>query len=571
MLNRRVDQLRGKRYRNSSVFFETLETRYLLTTEGELLTIERSIDSSGLSGVVSGTAGWGDGSQSGVTIVNSPSSGPLRVRIDYSLDSSGFFAEQLRRDILQAAVDMLVSKFADSLTAITPSGNNRWTASFQHPATGQAHQLNNLAVAANEMVVFVGARPLSGSTLALASIGGYSASGTQSFLDTVRGRGQVGALAATPTDFGPWGGSIAFQSTASWHFGRETAGLDANEHDFLAAALHEFSHLLGFGTAGSWSRHVSNGQFAGPNAKAKFGTGGNIPLDTARVHWANGTAYGTSETLMDPSIAKGVRKFATRLDLAGLQDVGWVLIEPNVNIRASHIFADNQNFEVLVSLSGSSLGATGWSQTVSIANSNPVLQVVPNQTAIAGTAMNLNRLGVFTDLGFDNPAASPPTQEKFSYRVDWGDGSVVDTGTATIEKMGSSGVATAGYFNGLHTYSTPGNYNAKITVLDDDGGAAERTFQVTVQPAPRLEFAISKSSIRENEGARAAQLSIRRIGATTAALTVNLQSSDTSELQLPATVVLPVGVSEVVVAVDAIDDSLLDGAIQVQLRASASG
>ncbi len=188
--------------------FESLEPRRVLATEGEWVTIERTLDTSALSGNISGTISWNDGTQSAAQVISQPSSGALRIRFDYSLDSSGFFADQSRRQLLQLAADIVTTKFSDTLAAIAPSGVNQWNASFQNPSTGQMTSVANLTIAANELVVYVGARNLSGNTLGLASTGGYSAGGTQAFLDLVKARGQTGALASTPTDYGPWGGSL---------------------------------------------------------------------------------------------------------------------------------------------------------------------------------------------------------------------------------------------------------------------------------------------------------------------------------------------------------------------------
>lgn len=550
---------------------EQLENRRVLATEGELITIERSLDTSGLSGNISGTITWNDGTSSPAQVVSQPSDGPLRIRFDYSLDTSGFFTAQSRRDLLQLAADTLITKFSDNLTAISPGGMNQWNASFQHPATGQATSISNLNVAANELLIYVGARALTGNTLALASIGGYSASGTQTFLDTVKARGQTGALATAPTDFGPWGGAIAFQSNANWHFSTSTTGLESTESDFLSAAIHELCHILGFGTAPSWATQLNSTQFIGSNAKAKYDLGGNIPTDSIRVHWVEGTLDGGQETLMDPTLSKGVRKALTRLDLAGLQDIGWTLIEPTATIRGSHTFADNGNFDVDVQLVGARSGTGGWSQTLSVSNAIPTLAPINNQVVVAGSPLVLSRLGVFSDLGFDNPLDSPPTQERFTYQIEWGDGSAADSGNAIIESMGKAGTATTGFFAGSHVYTSVGTFNVQARITDDDGGTATRSFTVNVQAAPQLSLSLTRSVIDENAGLKATVLTIRKSGGPSSALTVNLNSSDTTELRLPQSAIIPAGSSEVTVDIEAIDDQILDGNALVTITASAVG
>ena len=551
--------------------FELLEDRRVLATEGEVITIERTLDTSAMAGSISGTISWNDGTTSSAQIIGQPSVGPLKIRFDYSLDSSGFFANQSRRDILQLAADILITKFADNLTAISPGGVNQWTASFQHPSTGQMTTVQNLNIAANEILIYVGARVLTGNTLGLASIGGYSANGTQSFLDTVRARGQNGALASTPTDFGPWGGAIAFQSNTNWHFGTTTLGLDSNESDFLSAAIHELCHVLGFGTAPSWATLLSGTEFVGNNSRVRYDLGGNVPTDSIRVHWSEGTNDGGQETLMDPTLSKGVRKSLTRLDLAGLQDIGWTLIEPSVTVRGTHTFADNGSFDIDVQLVGARSGTAGWSQNLSISNSAPTLAAIGNFDVLVGTPLVVPKLGGFTDLGYDNPLDSPPTQERFTYNIQWGDGSAPQSGNATIETMGRAGTATTGFFAGSHVFSTPGTYNASARITDDDGGTTTRSFSVVVRGNPQLSLSVSRNVVSENAGLRATLLTVRRTGGSPGALTVNLSSSDTSELRLPLTTTIPAGSNEVVIDVEAIDDTLLDGNVLVTLSASAVG
>jgi hypothetical protein len=248
----------------------------------------------------------------------------LTISLDYSLDTNGFFGSAAARDALERAVDYYEA-FTDTLSAITPGGVNSWNANFTHPGTGVVHSIADLSVAADEIIVFAGGRSLGGS-LGVGGPGGFSASGTASFLDSVVGRSQPGALGppAGRTDFGPWGGAISFDTGASWHFGLTTAGLDAGEADFLSVALHELGHLLGFGTVPSWNNLVSGGSFTGAGAVAVFG--GNVPLDGGAAHWADGTPSGGQPTLMDPSLVLGTRALLTELDYAGLEDIGWQVV-----------------------------------------------------------------------------------------------------------------------------------------------------------------------------------------------------------------------------------------------------
>ncbi|MDA1014493.1 MAG: GEVED domain-containing protein [Planctomycetota bacterium] len=252
------------------------------------------------------------------------------IVFDYSLDTNNFFDTQAKKDLLQTVADSLAEQITDDLLAITPgpSGqgfNNTWTTDFNHPATGAEHNIVDLSVPADTVIIYAGGRDLPGSTVGMGGPGGYSSSGTQEFLDTVAARGEAGALTATATDFGPWGGSITFDTLASWHFGETTVGLDNGENDFYSIAQHEIGHFLGIGTADSWNDQVSSGEFTGPAAVASFG--GNVPLHAGLSHWADGTMSGGQFAGMNPSLLSGTRALFTELDFAGLDDVGWDLAE----------------------------------------------------------------------------------------------------------------------------------------------------------------------------------------------------------------------------------------------------
>ena len=255
----------------------------------------------------------------------------ITIDFDYRFDSSGFFNDPARQEVLQLAANTLGSRLNDSLSAIVPAGANTWDAQFNAPGTGAPTSLPNLTVPANTIVIFVGARNLpSGGELGEGGPGGLTANGSQDWLNTVAARGQSGALGAAPTqtDFGPWGGSIVFDSTVNWYFGQDTSGLGFNQDDFLSVAEHEISHTLGFGTASSWTNLVSGNLFTGAASRAQFG--GNVPTDAsgaAAAHWADNTrdlgTAGLPRACMDPILPTGTRATFTPLDFAGLQDLGW--------------------------------------------------------------------------------------------------------------------------------------------------------------------------------------------------------------------------------------------------------
>jgi hypothetical protein len=547
---------------------EKLECRLPFTAEGSLYQLSQSYDISGLGGQIAAVVEWGDGSSSSGSITNQPAQGALRFRFDYSTDSSGFFADTNRRNVLQRVADSITTKWSDTLAAITPSVGNQWTATFQNPSTGASDSRTNLSIASNEILVFVGARSL-GTPLGIANRGGFSASATsQTFVDTVRYRGQTGASATPPTDFGPWGGSLVFDSVDPWHFGLTTDGLDNNEFDFASVAAHELLHLLGFGLSGSFDAKLTSSGFVGTNAVAIAGVN-PVPMQDGD-HFASSLQSNGQQTLMSTSVTAGQRKLPTRLDLAAMQDVGWQLIAPQVQVTASHVYGDNGSLSGRVRLQGSLYGERLIPFSVTTTNVAPTLEQPVAQNAQVGVPLVLPTIGLFSDPGFGMPNAPTPSVERFTFSIDWGDGSPIDRGSATITSLGTSSSPTFGSFGGQHTYDRTGSFTVTITVEDDDSGRASKQFLVLVAGAPSLAIRIDRTTVAENAGPNSATLTLERSGfAISAPLTVLLFSSDTTELSLPATVTLPAGVASVQLPVRAVDDSVLDGSVLVQLRAES--
>lgn len=251
----------------------------------------------------------------------------VNFTIDYTYDANGFFDDPARRDVIEAAADYLGSLLDDSLAAIVPGGGNDWSIRFTDPATGMPAEVDGPTIDQDELLLFVGGRDLSGDTLGLGGAGGWQASGSNTFLLTVEGRGQSGATGpdAGQSDTSLWGGSIAFDADSNWHFGTTTSGLAGNEHDFYSVALHEMMHVLGFsdGTPAFANLISSSGEFMGAAAMA---LSADTQLDTSDLaHWREGLTSAGQETAMDPTFTRGTRKLLTPLDFAALEDIGWEL------------------------------------------------------------------------------------------------------------------------------------------------------------------------------------------------------------------------------------------------------
>jgi len=254
-----------------------------------------------------------------------PALANIDIVFDYTYDSSGFFtgANSSRQTLLNDAASVFETRFGDTLSAITSSGSNHFNADFFNPSNGSSTTINDFSVLADKLVVYVGAFNLGSGTLGQGGPGGFSAGGSSAFLNNASSRGEPGALGtpASQTDFGPWGGSISFNSTSPWYFDSNTGTTESfSGFNFYSVAIHELGHVLGFSTADSFSNHISGGVFTGTAVNALTGSGQAV---TADGHWAEGLSYLGQETAMDPTIAAGQRKLFTELDFAAMKDLGW--------------------------------------------------------------------------------------------------------------------------------------------------------------------------------------------------------------------------------------------------------
>ncbi|MFT3803623.1 MAG: hypothetical protein QM766_20715 [Burkholderiaceae bacterium] len=273
-----------------------------------------------------------------IALACAPRAGAVSIEFDYRFDRNGFFDALTadgaqRRSVLDSAAATF-DRLTDSLAPIVATGSDHWQASFRHPSWSTFSELatvNDLTVPADTIIVFVGASPFDTRVLGIADGPAPTVSGSAAFDQRVSARGQAGALDELPTDYGPWGGSIWFNSAVDWHTSLETAGIGATQSDLLTTATHELGHLLGIGQSPAWDTWVvrasadGSPSFTGAVSSAVYG--GPVPLDSSASHWALGVASPLGDdwisTLMDPSTPRGMREAMTLLDWAGLSDVGW--------------------------------------------------------------------------------------------------------------------------------------------------------------------------------------------------------------------------------------------------------
>lgn len=273
---------------------------------------------------------------------------------DYSRDGNGVMTNEMKA-LLEQAAGTIEASISDQLSAIAPQGDFAPSIFFTPPDTGTSSRAVD-TIGANQIYVYVGGRAALGAPHLALSGAVRNATRPASvpandpaflaYRDELRSRGQPGAIASTPTDYSPWGGSLAFDSEASFYVDDDISTLESFEgqYDFYTVALRGLLGILGYGVGGAGtpvaSYHANldseNLTFVGANALAEYGEG--VPvyyrydeendqeiidvrfLDDSVVSTVNGAAQ---TALMTQTLNTGERRALTALDYAILRDIGW--------------------------------------------------------------------------------------------------------------------------------------------------------------------------------------------------------------------------------------------------------
>ena len=111
----------------------------------------------------------------------------------------------------------------------------------------------------------------------------------------------------------------------------------------------------------------------------------------------------------------------------------------------------------------------------------------------------------------------------------------------------------------------------QVMVVASAAGHEDATASFLFSSRTGLHLAADTLSVAENAGAAAVHWTLSRVGGDHAEdLVVSLASSDTSELAVPAAIMIPAGQATVTFTADAVDDHLRDGSQQVAVSASAT-
>ncbi len=302
------------------------------------------------------------------------------IKVDYRYDTSGFFDAPGAKEALEAAAARWSRIIDQELLEVDAQDDARTDIRFQiiHPGTGERLQLS---VAASEdsdviaefgggaadiyldgftlekdvWILYPGARPMTDEIGAAATIqlGAINVSSVPEDPDSPVNRG----FNSGQDSLSVLGGTVSFDSNSTWNFSLFEPSI-GNGIDFYSVALHEIGHGLGLSSRNSpeWRELSESGSYVGEFAVGAFNSdnGASInaleieSLDGGDFHWRNNTyqsfvfqlggpnSFGVQsanvlqDLLMEPGLsfsAATPRFEVTNVEIGGLRDVGWSIIE----------------------------------------------------------------------------------------------------------------------------------------------------------------------------------------------------------------------------------------------------
>jgi len=349
----------------------------------------------------------------------------------------------------------------------------------------------------------------------------------------------------------------------------------AEEQADLSLSLAESADLINMGTAFSYTLTVSN---AGPQTASNVQLVDTLPSGVSFVS-ANGTDWSCHEAggtvtcelaslvvgaanpiiinVIAPSTAGEITNQATVISVTADSDSSNNSVSEVTTVEA--VVAEEQT-DLSLSLAESAdpvnMG-TAFSYTLIVSNTGP-------QTASHVQLVNTLPSGV----SFVSASGTDWTCHEASGTVTCELASLV-VGAANPITINVIAPSTAGDIS---------NQALVSSVTADSDSSNNSVSEVTIidaRPQPptteQLTLTATPSQFSESDGANASTAMVTRTGDTTNALTVNLTSSNASEITVPATITLAAGSQSESFEITAIDDTVVDGTQTVTLTAAADG
>jgi hypothetical protein len=157
-----------------------------------------------------------------------PAAQALDIVFDYSLDTAGFFTAA-KRETLNQVASIFENNLTNSLAALTSVD---FTTGLMDGYAGTALTVTNRNIAANTLVIYVGAVDLRDSTIGLAYVGTATPNRTNT---------------SNNGFFSGWGGQMLFDTGVNWYYDTDIRSAEtvSGTLDFATVAMHEMGHVFG--------------------------------------------------------------------------------------------------------------------------------------------------------------------------------------------------------------------------------------------------------------------------------------------------------------------------------------
>jgi hypothetical protein len=189
----------------------------------------------------------------------------------------------------------------------------------------------------------------------------------------------------------------------------------------------------------------------------------------------NSTGAVALATFTDPGGSEAISDYQAIINWGDATATSAGTIVDNGNghfsVKSSHVYADEGNFVLSVSVTHDNLPSQSVSGGVSVGDAALVASgssFLPSQ----GIALNNLRVATFAD---GNPLGKI---SDFAASISWGDGG---SSTGAVSQPGGPG--TSFVVTGNHTYSVPGSETVQVTIVDVGGQTASASYVVTVGPS----------------------------------------------------------------------------------------